>query len=87
MYRVVLTESARRFYEGADGPLQRKLDRCFTLMSQEPRLHPNVKRLKARPKGYWRYRVGDYRVVYRIDEGQCLVILVLITHRKDVYRK
>ncbi len=35
--------------------------------------------------GHRRIRVGDYRIVYRLDVDKCKVIIVLIKHRKDVY--
>jgi mRNA interferase RelE/StbE len=35
--------------------------------------------------GHRRLRVGDYRIVYRIDLKKHLVLIVLIKHRKDVY--
>ena len=35
--------------------------------------------------GYWRYRVGDYRIVARIEEQRFLVLIVRVGHRKDVY--
>ncbi len=40
-------------------------------------------------KGYWRLRVDDYRVIYRIVKGQVLVVVVKIGERKDdqVYAK
>jgi mRNA interferase RelE/StbE len=43
------------------------------------------KPLRFSLKGYRRLRVGDYRVVYRIDEGRVIVIIVDIGHRKDIY--
>jgi addiction module RelE/StbE family toxin len=43
------------------------------------------KPLRYSLKGYRRLRVGDYRVIYRIDEGRVIVIIVDIDHRKDVY--
>lgn len=36
-------------------------------------------------KGYRRLRVGDYRVVYRIDENKSRIVIVAIAHRKAVY--
>ena len=39
--------------------------------------------LRHRLKGYWKLRVGDYRVVYRIADRQVLVIA--IGHRKEIY--
>ncbi len=85
MYRVVLAEPARRFYDNAEASLQRKLDRCFAVLAQTPRRHPNIKPLTGRLKGYYRYRVGDYRVIYCIDDGDRLVIVALITHRGKAY--
>lgn len=35
--------------------------------------------------GHRRIRVGDYRIVYRVDPKRSLVTIVLIKHRKDVY--
>ncbi|MBE7438557.1 MAG: type II toxin-antitoxin system RelE/ParE family toxin [Spirochaetales bacterium] len=34
----------------------------------------------------WRIRIGDYRVIYEIDEGRKLVRIVDVGHRKDIYR-
>ena len=36
-------------------------------------------------KGHRRIRVGDYRIIYRVDPKKKLVTVVLIRHRKDVY--
>ena len=85
MYRVVLSDSARRFYEAANASLQRRLDRCFAVLAENPHRHPNIKRLKGKLKGYNRYRAGNYRVVYRIDEVGRLVIVALIAHRGQAY--
>lgn len=43
------------------------------------------KPLRHSVKGYRRLRVGDYRVIYRVEEDKVIVIIVDIDHRKDVY--
>jgi len=85
MFRVLLAESARRVYETVDATLQRKLDRCFAILKDDPRRHPNIKALKNRLKGYYRYRIGDYRVIYRIEDDDRLVIVAMIRHRSEAY--
>jgi len=85
MFRVLLAEPARRSYEAADANLQRKLDRCFAILKDDPRRHPNVKALRNRLKGYYRYRIGDYRVIYRIEDDDRLVIVAMIRHRSEAY--
>lgn len=36
--------------------------------------------------GYWRYRVGDYRVIARIEDAQVTILVVRVAHRRQVYR-
>ena len=36
--------------------------------------------------GLWRYRIGEYRIVCRIDDEHRAVLVLRIAHRKDVYR-
>lgn len=45
------------------------------------------KPLRYSLKGHRRLRVGDYRIVYRINHEARLVTIVVIKHRKDVYEK
>jgi mRNA interferase RelE/StbE len=35
---------------------------------------------------FWRYRVGDYRLICRIEDGRLLVLVLSIGHRKEIYR-
>lgn len=86
MYQVRLSQDAARAFEQADAPLQRKLDRCFKRLGAEPTLHPSIRRLKGKLASYYRYRVGAWRVLYRIDEEKRIVWVATIEHRRDVYR-
>jgi mRNA interferase RelE/StbE len=45
-----------------------------------------VKVLKA-GDGDLRIRVGDYRIVYRVDGKKLIILVIRIGHRSDVYRK
>jgi mRNA interferase RelE/StbE len=49
--------------------------------------NPHVgKMLKGGLTGLRRIRVGDYRVVYEINEGNVLILVLHVAHRKDVYQ-
>ena len=37
-------------------------------------------------KGYYKIRVGDYRIIYTLENKECIILIVRISHRKDVYR-
>ena len=85
MFEVVLSPEARQFYAAADRPLARKLAKCFAQLERDPRRHRNVKRLGGGLAGLFRYRVGDWRAVYRIEDGAGRVVVLLIAHRREVY--
>ena len=36
--------------------------------------------------GLWRYRVGDYRIICYIDDGELVILVVDVDHRSEVYR-
>lgn len=44
------------------------------------------KALSGDKAGFWRYRVGDYRIIARIEDQRLVVLVVAIGHRSDVYR-
>lgn len=85
MFEVILSPEARAFYARADRPLAGKLARCFAQLEREPRRHNNIKRLSGEFAGRLRYRVGDWRVIYRIDNRAKQVLILVIAHRSEVY--
>jgi len=85
MYSVELSRDARRYFERADASLQRRLDRCFDRLKVEPHFGGNIKPLKGKLAGHFRYRVGDHRVIYRIDERGRTVNVLKIAHRREAY--
>jgi len=85
MFEVVLSPGAAEFYAAADRPLASKLARCFERLEGDPRHGSAIKRLKGEWAGYLRYRVGDWRVIYRIDDEADRVDVLVIAHRREVY--
>lgn len=66
-------------------PLARKLARCFAQLEREPHRHGNIKRLRGEFSGLFRYRVGDWRVVYWLEDEADRVVVLLVAHRREVY--
>ena len=54
-------------------------------LEADPRHGNNIKRLTGEWAGYLRYRVGDWRVIYRIDDSTNRVNVVVIGHRREIY--
>jgi mRNA interferase RelE/StbE len=62
MYEVLLHADAQKVFVNADKTLAKKIARWSRQLEQTPCLHPNIKSLKGDYAGYYRYRIGDYRV-------------------------
>lgn len=86
MYRVDLSHEAQRFYHRCDKATAKKLVRCFQSLEKNPRQGNNIKPLKGKFAGSYRYRVGDLRVVYTIHEEAVAVFVITIAKRSDVYQ-
>ena len=54
-------------------------------LRQEPHFGINVKKLKGWNPDTWRYRIGNFRLFYRIDEQKRIVVMTEIEARKDAY--
>jgi mRNA interferase RelE/StbE len=52
-------------------------------LAEEPR-PPGCRKLKGDPG--WRVRVGDYRIVYEVDDASRTVTVLRVGHRKEIYR-
>jgi mRNA interferase RelE/StbE len=85
MYEVLLHPNAQNFYINADEALAKKIARCLQQLEQTPRLHPNIKALKGDYAGYYRYLIGDYGVIYSVDDELVQVFVVAIAHRSEAY--
>jgi len=83
-YEVIIARSARKELERMDAWLARRIFGHVEVLAQQPR-PPGCSKLQG-ASDLWRIRVGDYRVVYRIDDQARLVDISVIQHRKDVYR-
>jgi mRNA interferase RelE/StbE len=82
-YRVALTSSAKKELHGLPKKvIARIMPRLENLVSA-PR-PPDCKKLKG-GDDEWRIRVGDYRIVYVIDDTAGTVDVTRIAHRREVY--
>lgn len=84
-YRIELTSKALRELAALPRDAQQRIDARILALSEEPR-PPGSKKLEGEEDLY-RIRVGDYRIVYRVDDKVLVVLVVRIGHRREVYRK
>jgi len=85
MFEVILSPEAQAFFASADKPLAKKLSRRFSELERDPRRHNNIKRLTGKYLGLSRYRDGDWRVIYRIDDSTNRVLVLSVANRREAY--
>lgn len=83
-YAITFTRSARKELERLDEPLASRVFRQIEDLAENPR--PVECRKLVGKEDLWRIRIGDYRVVYLISDGEKKVDVIAVRHRKEVYR-
>lgn len=83
-YRIDVAPSALRQLRKLDPQARRKVQAAIELLAEEPR--PPAAKMLVNAGGAWRVRVGDYRVVYDIEDGRLVILVLAVAHRRDVYR-
>ena len=82
-YEVLLQPRARKEFLALPPDIARKIAQAFHTLEQNPRSHQSIK--LSGGEGY-RLRVGDYRILYDIDDPAKRVSVYRIKHRREVYR-
>jgi mRNA interferase RelE/StbE len=83
-YTVVIEDTAARAIRKLSADLQRRIMAKISSLGVNPRPSGST---KLTGKGnLYRVRVGDYRIVYEIRDDGKVVIVVIVGHRREVYR-
>lgn len=85
-YTVSITNNAEKDLKRLD-KYTRTLIKQWILTRLEGCENPRAfgKALTANHKGKWRYRIGDYRLICHIDDGEIVILILQIGHRRDIY--
>ncbi len=83
MYRLEVSHTAHRQIRKLPAQTQERVNQAIAHIAEDPRT-PGVKKLVAR--GGYRVRVGDYRILYHVDDVARVVIVYRVMPREDVYR-
>lgn len=90
-YRIFETEGfledIQQDFQGRHEKIKRKLvEYVYPQLARSPGYGPHIRKLKGYQPETWRFRIGDYRFFYQIDEAQKIVFLIAVDHRKQSYR-
>ena len=82
-YTLEIKPSAGKELDALDDALFARIDRKIMPLAENPR-PPGCKKLRGY-KDHWRIRVGDWRVLYVIDDAAKRVSVTRLAHRREVY--
>ena len=82
-YRIEWRPRARKAFLALDKPVRRRIGEAVDALAADPR--PAAAKMITGAHGVLRIRVGDYRVVYSIDEGELIVLVLDAGHRSEIY--
>ncbi len=86
MYKIEFLKEAYEEFKRLDKVAQRIIKEKLDILRENPELlKNNIKPLKGRYSGLYRLRVGNYRVVYRIEKDKLLILIVRVGHRREIY--
>ncbi len=84
MYRIIIKKKAKKFIDKLP---KNERKRIATEIGQLPN-GEDIKRLKGENnKGLFRLRVGDYRIIYSVDNGELIVYVIDAGNRGEIYKR
>ena len=87
-YSVIISPAAEKVIAKLDTTTQQRIKKYLQdklIGCDNPRQYGKV--LEGDLKNFWRYRVGDYRLIAEIQDDKVIILIVAVDKRNDVYKK
>ena len=85
-YSISLLPTAARDLGQLPRPISRRVSRAIDPLADDPR-PPGCEKLKVGAEDEYRIRVGDYRILYKVDDDKHIVLVAKVRHPREVYRR
>ena len=82
-YRLVYTHRSIRDIDALDTSVKQRIGKTLLRYGPDPLKHAEP--LKQSELGSYRFRIGDYRVVFDLDGDQ--IVILRVGHRREIYRR
>ena len=83
-YEVEFTTSAAKEFRNLERTIQKRILKKVEPLSVNPR--PSGSKKLVGSEDSYRIRIGDYRVVYEVNDGTLTVLVMRVRHRREVYQ-
>ena len=82
-YELIYTRRANRDIKRLDEQIRLRIKKQLEFLSKSPLTY--AEKLTSSSIGDYRFRVGDYRVIFDIDENK--IVILKVGHRREIYRR
>ena len=82
-YQLIFSDSALKFLKKQDKQVARRILKALEKLKDQP--ETKITKLVNSP--YYRFRIGDYRAIMRIEHGMLIIYIITLQRRDKIYRK
>ena len=86
-WTIEFDKKAEKEFKKLDKATQKKIDRLIIKISKSKNPRDTGKLLKGKLGSFWRYRIGDYRLICSIEDKILTIVVLRVSHRRYVYNK
>ena len=83
-WTIVFERQAEQALGELRGEILQRIDGAILALAENPR--PRGSQKLASAGDFYRIRVGDWRIIYAIEDDRLVVLVIKIAHRREVYR-
>ena len=87
MYEIWMTDSAQQDYDMLDSKIRQRVNIVLMQLKKGAFHHKNISTLQGKFKGNFRYRLGQWRIIFSIDHNNQIITVSTIMPRGDIYKK
>ena len=86
VFKIQITKSCRKQIDRAPAKVQLAVELALDKIAASPCSLPGAKAMAGEWAGRYRYRLGDYRIIYKVEAEIVTVIVVAFGPRGDIYK-
>lgn len=85
-YKIAFEESAEKEFSKLDNSVKRQMQKFLDKLASRDDPRTVGGPLEENLSAYWKYRIGDYRLVAEIHDDILIVLVLVACHRREVYK-
>ena len=84
-WKIDIDSTASKYLAKIDKSIRQKLIKAINQLTELDNPRKLGKALQGKYVGFWRYRIGDYRIICEIKDEIITILIIKIGHRKEIY--